>query len=230
MEFHQKIQSWIFRPVYLKILQWRTHHHYYHTEHIWKHVFIHSKSAKVCGTAFSVKRNCGKVRKSGRHFWAIWGNCGPFWVIFGPLWIILGHSRAIFGHLGSYLGHFGSFLGHFGSFLGHSRAMLDHFGPFGVIFGPLWGILGHFWPFWGIFGQICGNFKFFCGPVGVVGLAFRMYEGHIREVVVTSQTCTCWDWDSQFHLKQDFSDVFNYNTDKKNSYYEFTIWEIFVNP
>ena len=50
-----------------------------------------------------------KVRKSGRHFWAIWGNCGPFWVIFGPLWIILGHSRAILGHLGSYLGHFGPF-------------------------------------------------------------------------------------------------------------------------
>ena len=26
-----------------------------------------------------------------------------------------------------------------------------------------------------MFGQICGKFKFFCGPVGVVGLAFRMY-------------------------------------------------------
>ena len=81
---------------------------------------IHSKSEKVCRTAFSVKKKIAeKVRKSGRHFWAIWGNCGPFWVIFGPLWIILGHSRAI----------------------------LDHFGPFWVIFGPLWATLGHFWPF-----------------------------------------------------------------------------------
>ena len=60
------------------------------------------------------------MRKSGRHFWANWGNFGPFWVIFGPLWIILGHSRAIWGHLGSYLGHFGpsrSFLCHFVAFL-----------------------------------------------------------------------------------------------------------------
>ena len=84
---------------------------------------IHSKSEKVCGTAFSVKKFAGKVRKSGRHFWAIWGNFGPFGVIFGPFWIILGHSRA----------------------------MLDHFGPFGVIFGPLWAILVHFWPFLGHF-------------------------------------------------------------------------------
>ena len=66
----------------------------------------------------STKKIAEKVRKSGRHFWAIWGNCGPFWIIFGPLWIILGHSRVILGHLGSYLGHFGSFwaiLGHFQS-------------------------------------------------------------------------------------------------------------------
>ena len=51
-----------------------------------------------------------KVRKSGRHFWAIWGNCGPFWVIFGPLWIILGHSRAILGHFGSFWAIFGPFV------------------------------------------------------------------------------------------------------------------------
>ena len=57
------------------------------------------------------------LHKALAHFWAIWGNCGPFWVIFEPLWIILGHSRAILGHLGSYLGHF----------------------------GPFWVILGHFW-------------------------------------------------------------------------------------
>ena len=68
---------------------------------------IHSKSEKVCGTPFQAKKIAEKVRKSGRNFWAIWGNFGPFWVIFGPFWIILGHSRAMLDHLGSYLGHFG---------------------------------------------------------------------------------------------------------------------------
>ena len=49
------------------------------------------------------------MRKSKRHFWAILGNFGQFWVIFGPFWIILGHSRVIWRHLGSYFGHFGPF-------------------------------------------------------------------------------------------------------------------------
>ena len=66
--------------------------------------------------AFSVKKIAEKVCKSRHHFWAIWGNLGPFWVNFGPLWIILGHSRAILGR----------------------------FWPFGVIFGPLWAIFGPF--------------------------------------------------------------------------------------
>ena len=88
-----------------------------------------------------------KVRKSGRHFWAIWGNCGPFWVIFGPLWIILGHSRAILGHLGSYLGHFG---------------------PFWVIFGHFWAILWHFW-------RNLRKVQIFCGIINPAILAFRMY-------------------------------------------------------
>ena len=35
------------------------------------------------------------MRKSGRHFWAIWGNFGPFGVIFGPFWVIFGHFWAI---------------------------------------------------------------------------------------------------------------------------------------
>ena len=85
------------------------------------------------------------MRKSGRHFWAIWGNFGPFGVIFGPFWIILGHSRATLGHLGSYLGHFG---------------------PFWVILGRFWAILWHFWT---------NLRTFFCGIVGVRILAFRMY-------------------------------------------------------
>ena len=88
---------------------------------------IHSKSEKVCGTAYSLKKNCEKVR-----------------AIFGPFWVLLGH----FGPFWVTLGHFGSFFA----------------------------ILG---PFRGFFGQICGKFKFFCGPVGVAGLAFRMYASTI---------------------------------------------------
>ena len=42
------------------------------------------------------------MRKSGRHFWAIWGNFGPFWVTLD--------------HFGSYLGHFGPFWVIFGPF------------------------------------------------------------------------------------------------------------------
>ena len=48
---------------------------------------IHSKSEKVSGTAFSVK----KIAKT-------------FWVILGPF-------RVFLGHFGSYLGHIGPFLG-----------------------------------------------------------------------------------------------------------------------
>ena len=51
---------------------------------------IHSKSEKVCGTAFSVKKYCGK---SAGHFWAI-----------------LGHICATLGHFGSLMGHFVAFL------------------------------------------------------------------------------------------------------------------------
>ena len=96
---------------------------------------IHSKSEKVCGRAFSVKKKIAeKVRKSGRHFWAIWGYFGSFWVLFGPFWIILGHSRAMLGHFGPFLGHFESYLGHFGPFLGHFVAYLDKFGESSIFF------------------------------------------------------------------------------------------------
>ena len=64
----------------------------------------------------------------------------------------------------SFLGHFGSFLGHFGHFwaiLGHICATLGHFGSF----------LGHFVAFLEKFAES----SIFCGPVGVAGLAFRMY-------------------------------------------------------
>ena len=47
---------------------------------------IHSKSEKVCGTAFSVKKNGGKVR-----------------AIFGPFWVISGH---FLGHFVAYLDKF----------------------------------------------------------------------------------------------------------------------------
>ena len=78
---------------------------------------IHSKSEKVCETAFSVKKIAEKVRKSGRHIWAIWGNFGPFWVFlghFGSFWVILGPCWTIFGHFGSFLAIFGPFRGMFG--------------------------------------------------------------------------------------------------------------------
>ena len=48
---------------------------------------IHSKSKKVCGTAFSVKKNCGKLS----------GHFGPFWAILGHIWAILGHIWATLG-------------------------------------------------------------------------------------------------------------------------------------
>ena len=51
---------------------------------------IHSKSEKVCRTAFSVNKNCGNF---------------------------LDHFGSFLGIFGSYLGHFGSFLGHFVAFL-----------------------------------------------------------------------------------------------------------------
>ena len=51
----------------------------------YQHITIHSKSKKVCGTAFSVKKNAEKVRVI----------FGPFWVILGPFWTFLGHLWAI---------------------------------------------------------------------------------------------------------------------------------------
>ena len=54
--------------------------------------YIHSKSEKVCGTAFSVKKIAEKVR-----------------VIFGPFGVIWGHFWAIVGQLGSFLGQSGPF-------------------------------------------------------------------------------------------------------------------------
>ena len=50
---------------------------------------IHSKSEKVCGTAFSVKK---KIAEKVQVI------LGPFWVIFGPLWAILSHFWAISWH------------------------------------------------------------------------------------------------------------------------------------
>ena len=58
--------------------------------------YIHSKSEKVCGTAFSVKKKCGK---SAGHFWVI---LGPFWTflgLFGPFGVIFGHFFNFFSAL-----------------------------------------------------------------------------------------------------------------------------------
>ena len=59
------------------------------------HLCIHSKSEKVCGTAFSVKKNCGK---SAGPFWATLGHFGSFLGHFGPFWVIFGHFRSISWH------------------------------------------------------------------------------------------------------------------------------------
>ena len=80
-----------------------------------KHFVIHSKSEKVCGTAFSDK----KLRKK----------CVNPGIIFGSFDVILGH--------------FGSFLGHFGSFWVIIGPFWAIWGHIWVIFGPLWIILGH---------------------------------------------------------------------------------------
>ena len=56
------------------------------------------------------KKIAEKVRESGRHFWAIWGNFGPFWVIFGPFWIIPEPFCVIWGHIWVTLANFGSLL------------------------------------------------------------------------------------------------------------------------
>ena len=53
------------------------------------------KAKKFAEPPFQSKKIAEKVGKSGRHFWVIWGN-------FGPFWIILGHSRVIVGHLGPF--------------------------------------------------------------------------------------------------------------------------------
>ena len=53
------------------------------------------------------------MRKSGRHFWAIWGNFGPFGLIFGPFCVIFGPFWVIFGPFWVLLGHFWAILWHF---------------------------------------------------------------------------------------------------------------------
>ena len=83
------------------------------------------KVKKFAEPLFQSKKIADKVRKSGRHFWAIWGNFGPFWIIFGPFWVILGYSRP-FGVI-------------FGSFLGHFVAYLDKFAESSIFLRPRWG-------------------------------------------------------------------------------------------
>ena len=75
------------------------------------------KAKKFAEPLFQSKKFAEKVRESRRHFWAILGNFGPFWVIFGPFWIILGHSRPQ-GHFASFLAFFGPFCGIFGQICG----------------------------------------------------------------------------------------------------------------
>ena len=62
-----------------------------------KLVIIHSKSEKVCGTAFSIKKYCRKVR-----------------VIFVPFWVIFGPFRGIFGKICVNFNFFAALLGRWG--------------------------------------------------------------------------------------------------------------------
>ena len=83
---------------------------------------IHSKSEKVCRTAFSVKRkNCGKkcvnMGVIFGPFWVILAHFGSFLGYFGPFWVILGPFWAIWGHIWTILGNFWPFLCHFMAFL-----------------------------------------------------------------------------------------------------------------
>ena len=67
------------------------------------------KAKKFAEPLFQSKEIAEKVRKSGRHFWAIWGNFGPFLDHFGSFWVILRPFWAILGHFWTTLDHFGSF-------------------------------------------------------------------------------------------------------------------------
>ena len=91
------------------------------------------KAKKFAEPSFQSKKIAEKVRKSGRHFCAIWGNFGPFWVIFGPFKGHVGPFCAIWGHIWATLGHFDSFLGHFVAFLDKfaesSNFLRDSWGP-----------------------------------------------------------------------------------------------------
>ena len=57
---------------------------------------IHSKSEKVCGTAFSVKKNCGQFLG---HFGSFLGHFRPFWIILGHIWTTLGHVGSFLGQI-----------------------------------------------------------------------------------------------------------------------------------
>ena len=78
------------------------------------------KAKKFVEPLFQSKKIAGKVRKSGRHFWAIWGNFGPFWITLRHFWAILGHIWDI--------------LGPFWPFLGHIVAFLDKFAESSIVF------------------------------------------------------------------------------------------------
>ena len=59
---------------------------------------IHSKSEKVCRTAFSVNKNCGNLLD---HFGSFLGHFGHFWAFLGHIWATLGHFWAKMWSLGS---------------------------------------------------------------------------------------------------------------------------------
>ena len=63
----------------------------------WLRAYI-LEAKKFAKPPFQSKKIAEKLRKSGRHCWAIWGNFEPFWFTFWPFWVILGHIWATLGH------------------------------------------------------------------------------------------------------------------------------------
>ena len=80
-------------------------------------IAIHSKSEKVCGTAFSEKNIAEKVRVIFGPFWSFLGHFGSYLCHFGPFWVIFGPFRGIFGKICGKFNFFAAPLGLLGSLL-----------------------------------------------------------------------------------------------------------------
>ena len=83
---------------------------------------IHSKSEKVCGTAFSVKKNCGSFLG---HFGSLLGHFRPCGAILGYIWTTLGHFWPFLGHFVAFLDKFAESSNFFAAPLGSRDSLLE---------------------------------------------------------------------------------------------------------